>query len=259
MKKDKFAEEGEHENTERWLLTYADMITLLVCFFIIMYSLSVMNLKKFDKVAIAIRSGFGGKLEGGKGAYIAASGNTHFGEWQGNPVGVTYTEQDKRKLHHIRRQMAVMRLDRVLEPMVAMPLDDGNSFRVVLSDQLFFATGKFDIDPETRRQILTLGQYLKDITPMITVEGYSGQVAAADSVMDSWALSAERARSVINVLIKDCGINPEQLVLKANGERTIYGSSRRLALNHSGEWKELSVNEEKDASPDRVIVWILIG
>src|ERR1700712_3409604 len=51
--------EGEHENSERWLLTYADMITLLVAFFIMLYSMSVMNQAKFQQLAISVRSGFG--------------------------------------------------------------------------------------------------------------------------------------------------------------------------------------------------------
>lgn len=50
----------EEENQERWLLTYADMITLLVAFFMMMYSMSVINLEKFRKAAIGIRSGFNG-------------------------------------------------------------------------------------------------------------------------------------------------------------------------------------------------------
>ena len=60
-------EAEEHENSERWLLTYADMITLLVAFFIMMYAMSVVNLKKFHDVAISIRSGFGGPFGGERG------------------------------------------------------------------------------------------------------------------------------------------------------------------------------------------------
>ena len=63
-----------HGNSERWLLTYADMITLLTAFFILMYSMSVMNLTKFQQVAIAIRSGFGGQLQGGGSVLNPAPG-----------------------------------------------------------------------------------------------------------------------------------------------------------------------------------------
>jgi chemotaxis protein MotB len=58
----------EEANEERWLLTYADMITLLVAFFMMMYSMSVLNLEKFKKAALGIRSGFNGSVPEGKDA-----------------------------------------------------------------------------------------------------------------------------------------------------------------------------------------------
>src|SRR5689334_24666079 len=56
-----------HNNSERWLLTYADMITLLTAFFLMLYSMSVMSKGKFQQVALSVRSGFGGVLAGGTG------------------------------------------------------------------------------------------------------------------------------------------------------------------------------------------------
>lgn len=55
----------EEENEERWLLTYSDMITLLVAFFMMMYSMSVLNLEKFKNAAVGIRSGFNGSIKDG--------------------------------------------------------------------------------------------------------------------------------------------------------------------------------------------------
>ena len=44
----------DHENLERWLLTYADLITLLLAFFIVMYSMSQVDAKKFGKMSKAL-------------------------------------------------------------------------------------------------------------------------------------------------------------------------------------------------------------
>ena len=44
----------DHENLERWLLTYADLITLLLAFFVVMYSMSQVDAKKFGKMAEAL-------------------------------------------------------------------------------------------------------------------------------------------------------------------------------------------------------------
>ena len=52
--------EEKHSNTERWLLTYADMITLLTAFFLMLYSMSVMSKGKFTQVASSVRTSFGG-------------------------------------------------------------------------------------------------------------------------------------------------------------------------------------------------------
>ena len=43
--------EGEHDNSERWLLTYADMITLLMTFFVVLYAISNTDLRKFTAIA----------------------------------------------------------------------------------------------------------------------------------------------------------------------------------------------------------------
>ena len=47
----------EDENLDRWLLTYADLITLLLAFFVVMYSMSQIDNKKFGKVSDALNSG----------------------------------------------------------------------------------------------------------------------------------------------------------------------------------------------------------
>ena len=69
--------EEEHENGERWLLTYADMITLLVAFFIMLYSMSVMNQAKFQQLAISVRSGFGQTVVGGAPTVFSRGGGVN--------------------------------------------------------------------------------------------------------------------------------------------------------------------------------------
>ena len=64
----------EHENAERWLLTYADLITLLLAFFIMMYVFSKKDAQKYDEVASHLKTIFsGGTGLAGKGSVTAAS------------------------------------------------------------------------------------------------------------------------------------------------------------------------------------------
>ena len=52
-------EHEEHENHERWLVTYADMVTLLMVLFIVMFSMSVVDEKKFNELKAGLAAGFG--------------------------------------------------------------------------------------------------------------------------------------------------------------------------------------------------------
>jgi chemotaxis protein MotB len=65
----------EHENAERWLLTYSDMITLLMVFFIMMYAMSMLDMAKFDKAKSGFKEAFGGISAPG----ILAGGKSVFG------------------------------------------------------------------------------------------------------------------------------------------------------------------------------------
>ena len=74
MKRGRGAEALESAGMMRWLLTYADMITLLVAFFIMLYAMSVMNQQKFQQLAISVRSGFGGSVTTGAPTIIQQGG-----------------------------------------------------------------------------------------------------------------------------------------------------------------------------------------
>jgi chemotaxis protein MotB len=67
--------EEEHENHERWLITYADMITLLMVLFIVLFSMSRLDLAKYEKLKASLSGGFNGPVDGGgPGGRSAASG-----------------------------------------------------------------------------------------------------------------------------------------------------------------------------------------
>src|SRR5829696_6771690 len=61
-----FEEDHEHDDSERWLLTYADMITLLLALFIVMFAMSSVNATKFQSLQESLQDAFSGKILGGK-------------------------------------------------------------------------------------------------------------------------------------------------------------------------------------------------
>ena len=272
--KKKAEEPEEHENAERWLLTYADMITLLVAFFIMMYSMSVLNLKKFQNVAISIRSGFGGPLGGKKGkAFFDAGGATMLKKadggspskssenqptGRGNEEWNPETQASMTMLDYVSDQLAVLKLDESIQPILEIDTTAGNRLSVIISDQLFFETGQASLSDDNKKKLAHIGETLKDSPFRISVEGYSSPLRDTQTFQDSWQLSTERARGVVEYLSRDLRINPRRLSLSGFGEWHSPGKSRRLGMTAKGEWKALSDRSANDNSADRVVVSVLL-
>src|SRR6202162_2169297 len=68
---------GDHENEERWLLTYADMITLLMALFMVLFSISSVNISKYQTLQQSLKAAFSGSiLSGGKAILQSGSEST---------------------------------------------------------------------------------------------------------------------------------------------------------------------------------------
>ncbi len=272
-KRKKQHEEEAPENAERWLLTYADMMTLLVAFFIMMYSMSVMDMKKFNEVAIAIRSGFMGELSGtGRNplpksvsgtdresqpivAGTEPAPNPYFGHAEGTPdfkekVSVT---------QYVKNQFAILRLNETIHPVLDVAANEGNRFVVIVTDQILFDPCSAAITQSSAEKLRKIGNALKKSNVKIMLDGYSPPVAtnAPCAFQDSWQLAGERTRTTANFLVDELQINPRVITLANHGEWKVPDRSKCLEMNHNGEWKALSTNGNSD-SQDRVILSIVL-
>src|SRR6266550_2102233 len=66
--------DGGHENAERWLLTYADLITLLMVFFVVLYSMSQADSTKFKRISAALQQAFNVDVLQGQSATSISDG-----------------------------------------------------------------------------------------------------------------------------------------------------------------------------------------
>lgn len=204
---------GEHENSERWLLTYADMITLLVAFFIMLYAMSVMNVQKFQQLAISVRSGFGGSIVNGAPAILGSGGA------QGTPSIVSanqtpHLSQTDASLPVSPRDLAAMRdkarLDRAYETVrnYIKSHDLQNKMRVsqdqrgvivtVMTDKMLFASGQADMRPQEMGLLSEVSNVLNSVPNTVRVEGHTDNLPISTPRFPSnWELSAVRATTVL--------------------------------------------------------------
>lgn len=270
MAKKKKAEEAEkEENAERWLLSYADMMTLLVAFFIMMYSMATVNIQKFQQVALSVRSGFGGTTPGAghkswsvmdkKDAVpVASKPSTTESRQRGSQQWPTDTRAERSIYSYTKNQLAVMKLDETIVPILDLDANEGVRLNVIISDQLFFETGSAEIDDDDQNKLFHIGGLLKDSPFKITVEGYSSTLPKAASYQDSWQLSTERARLVALFLIDECKLNPRRISVIGHGEWSRPGKARRMALAANGEWKQLPGRPEDPENQNCVVISVTL-
>ncbi len=191
-RKKKGAGHEGHENSERWLLTYADMITLLMAFFIMMYSMSIMNLEKFSVAAISIRSGFGGALKGGK----------HLLRYQ--------TDSNKTQIYHKSKKDAIKDAE---EELVSNAIEHNygeqmlvyrDTRGVVVSiavENLLFPRGSAELTHRAHQLLTPIARVLQTVPTEIMVEGHTcPQPISTVAFPSNWELSAARASSVVRFL-----------------------------------------------------------
>lgn len=220
----------------RWLLTYADMITLLMAFFIMLYSMSILNLNKFHQVAISIRSGFAGLVEGQGKSILSGSGQFSVKPTpiEGESVGVPW-----RVVREVQRYIKEQGLDQS----VKLRADDRGLIISLVTDKIAFRRGAVDLTPEAMMILGSVGKTLKSLPNQIVVEGHTCDLPISnDRYPSNVHLSAARASNVAYYLISKVGVPPE-----------------RVAVAGYGEWKPLVPNtSEKNRAMNRRVDLVIL-
>lgn len=213
MKKKK----GKEPNNERWLLTYSDLITLLMIFFLIMYASSNIDKVKYQSLASSFMSAFGG----GK-SLIGTDSRVDIND-ASKPLDTNSVE--KIKLEDIKKNMDKYLQQNNLQGSVSTKIEE-RGLVVSIQDSMFFDTGKADVRPESKQKIIEIGKILNAMGNYIRVEGHTDNIPISnDRFRSNWELSAIRATNVTEILINDAGIPPQMAASVG------YGEYRPVATN----------------------------
>jgi chemotaxis protein MotB len=209
---------GGH-NDERWLLTYSDMITLLMALFIIMWAISTVNDGKFQELAKSLSEAFSGKIfqgnrsiiEGTSGvrAQVVESASAQAQAKQAFDQGLSAAAVNAGDLENLKRlkaQVDEYARQAGLSGKINTSIDERGLVIRILPDDLLFDTGKADLKPAARGILDNVGRILLSLpTPNpIRVEGNTDSVPiSTPQFPNNWALSAARAVTVLTVLLED--------------------------------------------------------
>lgn len=204
MKKKKHSHE-EHENQERWLLTYADLITLLLGLFVILYAMSKIDAGKYAEIAAAL----GGVFGSNSGKMIVAQGSR--GVLQ-VPIPIVPKEHQE-----VEKEVEAALQQNLRSGLITLSTNE-RGLTVHVAEELGFSSGSADPKPDMLLVLDTLVAILQRLPRDIRVEGHTDDVPINTPVFRSnWHLSVARAVNVAYYLV-DQGLNPEKVSVAGYGE-----------------------------------------
>ena len=227
----------EHENHERWLVSYADFITLLFAFFVVMYSLSSVNEGKFRTVSESIKAAL-------NPMYAPQVSDKPFAIGESKPTTILPALQVSRDQVIRRLQVAMQSVGQAVQISVD-PVIDQRVGEIVLtiSDNVLFKSGEATLQPAALPFLRGLADVLLELDRHVRIEGHTDNVPIRTAQFPSnWELSASRSVMIVRVLSELYGVPAYHLA--AIG----YGDTRPLNAN---------VNPEERAKNRRVEVVIL--
>lgn len=224
----KSPEEAKKENHERWIVSYADMITLLLAAFVVLYAMSNPDVTKLERVRHSIEEAFSPNVL--RGAFGASP------IFEGGAGGVvpTLSEVRSRDLVKVSDQLgeAARRLGAVSGIQIR---SDAESITVSLADNLLFDSGSAELRPGARAVLAAVATVLRELPNRLRIEGHTDNVPVNNpEYPTNWELSAARATAVARYLIEEEGIPPDRLYVAG------YADTRPIADNATPEGRALN-------------------
>lgn len=220
--------EVQEANRERWLITYADLITLLLIFFIVLYTFSNIDAKKFAAIAESLSRALGGGtgmvLEGAGPSVISGA---PVSEDRIEPKFTLSSETEEMQLRKIKELIEKYARQQGLAGRMTARIEE-RGVVVSIQNTALFPLGSAELTPQAREIVRKVGQILITTDNYIRVEGHTCDLPISTARFPSnWELSVARATSVVRELLRSVNFPPERL--SASG----YGEYRPIVPNDS--------------------------
>lgn len=223
--------EEDDENHERWLISYADFITLLFAFFVVMYSVSSVNHGKYKELSSSINTAFANKSVTQEGNEQAEPQSKKTAEPPLPSSAPTQAQQQEVDAMSSLGQGLSNQLSALINTGHARVIQNNRGLRIDIKDNVLFTTGSADL-LETAKPILNkIAASLLSSNHALLIEGHTDNTPiyiTNAALFSNWELSAIRASSVTEML-NTLGIN--NIRLSALG----YGPSQPISDNNTTE------------------------
>src|SRR3954447_11315901 len=211
---------GEAESEDRWLLPYADMITLLMALFMVLFSITSVNKSKLEILSKTLQEAFSGKvLPGGQAirntgadskAVSAPTANppipaitTLVGQAAASPTLAAARAREQENFQRLKRQIDEYARQKGIQDKLQTVIAQRGLVIRLLTDRVLFDSGLAELKPAATPVLSKVAEILRqERVHQVMVEGHTDPVPIAGSVFPTnWELSTARASRVVRFLI----------------------------------------------------------
>ena len=218
--KKKPEEEDDMPGAPAWMATFADMMTLLMCFFILILSFSTMEMDKF-KMAM-------GSLQGALGT---------LGVQKRLRPDQSWFSPNTRNQDQLKQKSILDNVEKLRQKIKEADLDDkisieeeGGEVYIQIKENMLFDSGKAELKPTYLNILSLLAKTLFHEAKQIRVEGHTDNIPIKTKEFPSnWELSIDRALNVVRYFVNHENIHPAKLVIAG------FGEHKPIAANDSPE------------------------
>lgn len=206
-----------HDNAERWLLTYADLITLLLALFIILYAMNQVDSERFDAVAQSLAIGFN---QTSSTSIIDLGTNMN----ARNPA----TDSEIKTMKAIKENDQLRKIKNQIDEKIGKNAKlngkvytnlSNNGLMIVIADDILFTSGTASLTKEAANLISLVTPLLLDITNPIKISGHTDNIPIHTAKFSSnWELSSARSNSVLHFMLQHFKLSPTRLSSAGYGE-----------------------------------------
>lgn len=232
-------EDEESRPDERWMASYMDMVTVLMCMFIVLFAMSTVDQQKFEQLRNSLATGFGatdvGSVDTAEGTVVPEELVNEDGE------GFTDLELailEVNRLKELRDQIDAALAVKGLAHTVEYQLDERGLTVRLIGSETFFMNNSIELFGVAPAVLDSIAPVLVASGYQVSVEGHADHRQAVFPYATNWELSAGRSTQVLRRLVEVGGVAADHIASVG------YGSSRPVAAGSSPD--ELAKNRRVD-------------
>ena len=227
----------EAENHERWMVSYADFLTLLFAFFTCLYAISTVDSQKMGQMVASMKASFGSEIFEASGG-----GKLNLSDISGISTAISVMENSEASksasktilngeaaMGRFKRSIEAVLAEEIKNKMVTVRLEQ-RGVVISLGENGMFDSGSVEIRPEGIVMLDSLATLFTTVGNHIRIEGHADNIPINTVRFPSnWELSSARGAAVLTRMIANYGMSPE--LLSTSG----YGEFRPVASNDTAE------------------------